>query len=183
MSGRSYAEAGFSTQTVLPDLASGDVVADLDTDHTVLRNGSERSEIDFNFWGVTFLDDLTFYATPGTGGTTFLVQGDIPASTSKSSTRASSVLRCCRTAPVSPTSNGGHHRASGGPSQSATSRRARAVSLAEQRNVDDQVLWLDDDTIAHGLPRPESDTWIVPADGGDAAELLVPRAWSTVRVD
>ena len=60
--------------------------------------------------------------------------------------------------------------------------------LAETRNVDDQVQWLDDDTIAYGVPQSESgtptkDTYVVPADGSGSPRLLVPGAWSLGNTD
>lgn len=56
----------------------------------------------------------------------------------------------------------------------------------ETRSVDDQVAWLDDDTVIYGLPRPDqpgaSDVWTLPIHGGESPELLVENAWSpTVR--
>ena len=59
--------------------------------------------------------------------------------------------------------------------------------LAETRNVDDQVAWLDDSTIIYGLENADSpastDTWAVPADGSGAPRLLVAGAWSTGAID
>ena len=74
--------------------------------------------------------------------------------------------------------------------------------LNESENVDDQAEWLDDDTVAYGLPVDPSevdnaeaatpgvpvtgrasiatDTWTVPADGSGRPEKLLDGAWSTV---
>ena len=55
--------------------------------------------------------------------------------------------------------------------------------LAETRGIDDQVQWLDDDTVIYGISReeagtPTKDTYAVPADGSGAPQLLVSGAWS-----
>ena len=74
--------------------------------------------------------------------------------------------------------------------------------LAERRDVDDQVAWLDDATVMYGLAGDVSgrsaeaigvpilgtaapiaaDTWTVAADGSGKPALLVKGAWSTVPV-
>jgi hypothetical protein len=55
--------------------------------------------------------------------------------------------------------------------------------LAENRSIDDQVEWLDDDTIIYGLPgespaAAQTNVWAVPADGSGAARMLIEKAWS-----
>ena len=61
------------------------------------------------------------------------------------------------------------------------------TDLAETRNVDDQVAWLDDDTVMYGLDdadsfSPRTDVYTVPADGSGEPALLVEAAWSPVLV-
>jgi hypothetical protein len=186
VTGHSYANGDFSTQTTLIDLAQGSIVADLETDFTVLKDGDPWHVIDFNFWGVTFVDETRFYATLGTGGHTYLVSGDIAA-------RQMVVVRDGVECPaLSPdgTRIAFKQRSDGG-SGPVTWRIAvldlatsEVTVLAETRNVDDQVAWLDDDTVMYGLPNEESpaetDTWTVPADGSGVPRLHLPRAWSTV---
>ena len=55
--------------------------------------------------------------------------------------------------------------------------------LAESRSVDDQVEWLDNDTLIYGLPLAGSDAarsnvWKVPADGTGKPSILIHDAWS-----
>ena len=55
--------------------------------------------------------------------------------------------------------------------------------LPEERSVDDQVAWIDADTIAYAIPLTgqhsgEFDVWSTPADGSDSPKLLVQRASS-----
>jgi hypothetical protein len=55
--------------------------------------------------------------------------------------------------------------------------------LAETRNVDDQVDWLDDSHVLYGIPRSGSqaavdDIYAVPDDGSGSPRLLISGAWS-----
>lgn len=183
ISGHSYADAGFSTQTLLLDLRSGDVVADLESDFTVQRDGELFREIDFNFWGVTFIDDSAFYATLGSGGEAYLVRGDIDA-------REMSVVQAGVECPsISPDGTRIAYK-SPDPSGAASWQievldlaTSEVTVIAESRSVDDQVAWLDDETLMYGLPDPESpavtNTWTISADGSGEPTLLIEGAWST----
>jgi hypothetical protein len=76
-SGHSYANAGsFSTQSVIYEVATGKPVATLES-FTVFKDGKQFEPEDRNFWGVTFADGRTFYATMGTKKETHLVRGDL----------------------------------------------------------------------------------------------------------
>ncbi len=52
----------------------------------------------------------------------------------------------------------------------------------EPASVDDQVEWLDDDTVLYGLPRTEepgvTDVWALDVAAGSRPQLLVAEAWS-----
>lgn len=60
--------------------------------------------------------------------------------------------------------------------------------LPEQRNVDDQVEWLDNDQILYGLPETEQassavvNTWAIHRNGLSRPRLLIPNASSPVVV-
>ena len=189
VTGHSYAQGGFSTQTTIIDLDTGATIADLETDFTIFRDGERWRKLDFNFWGVTFVDDQTFYATLGSGGEAYLITGDIAK---KEATVVRAGVECPSLSP-----DGSRlvykQRVSSdlGP---ITWRLAvldlasgETTPLAETRNVDDQVEWLDDETVMYGLPADgstaEIDTWAVPADGSGSPRLVVPRASSTTVVD
>jgi hypothetical protein len=189
VTGHSYAD-DFSTQTILLDLESGDPIADLEVDFEVIRDGTQWQSVDFNFWGVTFVDESTFYATLGTGGEAYLVKGDVEG-------RQLTVVRDDVECPsLSPDGTRIAHKIRSesngvGPITWKIAVLDLATSqvtvLAETRNVDDQVAWLDDDTIMYGLADPDSpaepDTWIVAADGSGAPQLLISQAWSGVVVE
>jgi hypothetical protein len=188
--GHSYAEGGFSTATTLVDMASGGIVGDLEQ-FAVFKDGSRLEAPDFNFWGVTFARDSNrFYATLATGGVTYLIEGDIAA-------REARVLRenveCPSLSPDN-TRLAFKKRVSNVPGPVVWRLHVLDLGtgvetpLAETGNVDDQVEWLDDDSVAYSLPdegppatiRP--DLWTVPADGSGAPSLLRTGAMSPVVV-
>src|SRR5262249_6293514 len=51
-----YASASFSTATTLVNMATGDVIGNLE-EFATFRDGKRIKEDDFNFWGVTFAKD------------------------------------------------------------------------------------------------------------------------------
>ncbi|MFL0410421.1 TolB family protein [Microbacterium paludicola] len=54
--------------------------------------------------------------------------------------------------------------------------------LAEARSVDDQLEWLDDDTVLYGLPRRDeagvTDVWALDLAPRSTPTLFIPQAWS-----
>src|SRR5207245_6753047 len=83
VNGASYPTAAFSPRTTSFDMNSGTSLGDLET-FAVFNNGKRLQSADFNFWGVTFARQPgRFYATLGTGGHTYLVQGDLATRTLK----------------------------------------------------------------------------------------------------
>lgn len=159
VTGHSYRDKGFSTNTSLLDMSGGKVLADLE-DFEVTRDGKLFDAIDFNFWGVTFAaSDNRFYATLQTSGDLYLVEGDVET---KKARVIGEDVEC--------------------PSLSPDGRRiafklrqgnrwrlhvldlagGRRTPLAETRSVDDQVEWLDDGRILYGLA---GNLWVVQANG------------------
>src|SRR2546423_6948707 len=121
---------------------------------------------------------MSEWATLGTGGHTYLVDGNIAAWTVK-------VLRdgveCPSTSP-----DGKRiafkQKVSGGGILDVKWRLSvlsldslEDHPLAETRNVDDQAEWLDDGTVLYSV---ESDVYAVPADGTGAPRLFTRRAGS-----
>ena len=188
VTGHAYKNSGFSTETILIDLAERRVIAAIETDFTVLREGEVWKEEDFNFWGVTFVDDNEFYATLGTGGVSYLVLGDLEGRELVLLERG---VECPSLSP-----DGGRLAYKRPVETGEVSRfqlevldlETRAVTvLGETRSVDDQAAWFDNNTIMYGLPDPDSpavtDTWTVPADGSGDPTLILSGAWSTNLVD
>ncbi len=185
VSGDSYLDSGFSTRTHIANLRTGESVGDLES-FPVMRDGKVFSEVDFNFWGVTFAgDDDRFYATLGTGGHTYLVEGDL---TSQEMTVLRDGVECPSLSPDG--TRVAYKRRVTGDFGRAEWRLAvldletmTDHEIAETGNVDDQVGWLDDSTLTYGIPHadsgtPTKDTWAVPADGSGSPQLLVEGAWS-----
>jgi hypothetical protein len=184
VSGDSYAADTFSTRTLLTDLQTGEQIADVEQ-FAVILDGQRHESVDFNFWGVTFAQDSNrFYATLGTGGHTYLVQGDVAK-------REATVLRDGVECPMLSPDN--RHIAFKKRVEGEFGRREWRLSvldldtlvdhpLAETRNVDDQAQWIDNNTVQYAIPAspgsPTLDTWAVPADGSGAPRLVLAGASS-----
>jgi len=169
----------FSTRTYVVDMASGHTAGQLEQ-FKVTKDGQPFDAIDFNFWGITFdpADSDRFYATLGTGGHHYLVEGSISGQEMK-------VLRDGVECPsLSPDGKQVAYKSRIGDE---TRWRLRVLDLAtledhavaEERSIDDQVEWLDDDTLAYS---DEKNVYTVPADGSGEPELLVADASSPVRL-
>jgi hypothetical protein len=185
VSGDSYAGSSFSTRTIILDVAGHSVVDDLEH-FAAQRDGQPFSSTDFNYWGVTFAADSDrFYATLGTGGHTYLVQGDVAA-------RQVTVLRDGVECPsISPDGTRLAFKKRVADDLGRVEWRESVLDLAtlqdhplaETRSVDDQAEWLDDQTVLYGLPQGDAgsasdDVWAAAADGSGPPRLLLPGAWS-----
>jgi hypothetical protein len=178
--GDSYADAGFSTRTTIVRMADGSEVGDLET-FAVLKDGAPYRSVDFNFWGVSFMPDSNrFYATLGTRTETFLVRGDVSAkrlevvrsnvecpSVSPDGSRLVFKKRMPDTRPGAVT----WHLAL------LDLSTLKETMLADDRSVDDQAEWLDNDRIVYSLPdagppatiRP--DIWTLDLRGGASTRI------------
>lgn len=182
VTGASYGAVGFSTATRIARVGGRDF-GNLE-DFSLIIDGQQVFASDRNFWGVTFgSDDNVFYATAATGGNTWLVRGDLARRTM---TAVRETAECPSLSP-----DGSHIAYKKKVSTGATASWSIAVLdlatgvetvLPEKRNVDDQVEWLDNQTILYGLPRTDSvgdsDVWSIAADGSKAPTLFITHAWS-----
>ena len=121
---------------------------------------------DVNYWGVTFRRDSDrFYATLATGGRIHLVEGSV------SQRRMRVVHETVECPSLSPDETRIAFKKRVGPAGKRWRihvldlRTMHETALAETRNVDDQVEWLDGSTVLYGL---DEDVWSVPADGSGA---------------
>lgn len=186
VTGHSYAQAGFSTRTAIVDVRTGRELGELEQ-FTVRRDEKVIRSVDFNFWGVTFARNHDrFYATLGTRGKTYLVEGNLP----KAELRIIREGVECPALSPDETRVAFKQRSGGlGPVTWRASvldlRSLEVTPLAEPRSVDDQIEWLDNEHVLYGLGegRPGessavTDVWSVRADGTGAARRLVTGAWS-----
>lgn len=177
--GDSYLESpsALSTRTTIVEMASGRQIAQLEQ-FDVTKDGKPFDAVDFNFWGVTFAADPNrFYATLGTGAEHYLVEGALRR-------RSMRVLRDGVECPsLSPDGRWIAYKSRIGDNR----WRLRVLELAtledhavaETHSIDDQVEWLDDQTLAYS---DELNVYAVPADGSGAAQLVVRDATSPVRL-
>jgi len=183
VSGHSYASAGFSTETIIRG-TDGTDHGNLE-DFALLSGGSRIKASDRNIWGVTFVPGkpAEFYATASSQGSIWLVKGDLEART----------LTVVTTGVECPSISPDGQRIAFKKSESGTlvGERHPAVLdiatghvsvLAEKRNIDDQIEWLDNGTLLYGIPRDDtgqdSDVWMLSTDDGAAPQLFIQHAWS-----
>lgn len=206
VTGDSYAAINaYSTRTDIIDLRTGTVLFDL-SQLAVRRGGRILSAPSFNFWGVTFsTDGHTFYATLGTGSTTYLIKGDLRT---RSAVVITTNVECPSLSP-----DGKEIAFKRRLPGSAVRWRLSVLDLAtgtvhplaETRSVDDQAEWLDDSTVLYGVltdpavaamdplstttpsltngAQLATDTWSVPASGGGRPRLVSHDTWSEVVTD
>ncbi len=181
VSGDSYNSGGFSTRTTLIEVETGHVISDLEA-FAVTKDGSRFKSIDFNYWGVTFArDGNRFFATLRSGGKNYLVEGDVDARTA----------RVLREGVECPTLSPDNTRIVFKSRVSPSSWRLHLLDLAtlrdtplgETRSVDDQPEWLDDQTIAYGLPSEPiaaagGDIWTLAVNGQTPPKALARKAYS-----
>jgi hypothetical protein len=182
VSGHSYMQTGFSTATEVHEV-DGRSFGNLEKFQLVI-DGEPVAPADRNIWGVTFADDdNTFYATAATGGETYLVRGDLAERT------LTAVRHNAECPSLSPDGTEVAYKVDGPGSGTWWSiavldlaTGAQRVLANETANVDDQVEWLDDDTLLYGLPREKetgvTDVWAIDTDPAAAPQLLIPQAWS-----
>jgi hypothetical protein len=182
VTGHSYATVGFSTATEIHD-RDGKGPGNLEN-FSFIVDGAPVAPVDRNFWGVTFIDDTTFYATAQTSGKTYMVLGDLDARTL---TTVADDVECPSLSPDGTRVAFKRVTSGSGPTVHWTPAILDLATgdvelLPESRNVDDQIEWLDDDTILYGMPREgvpgDTDVWRLSADGSGEPEVFIEHAWS-----
>jgi hypothetical protein len=178
VTGHSYNELGMSTATVILDTQKGEEIGNLE-EFTIWHEGQIIEPIDQNFWGVTFArDGQRFYATLQFDSVNYLVEGDLQARTV---TTLRSGVECPSLSPDE-TRLAFKKRMPGGSWRLAVLDLAtlEETLLAETENVDDQVEWLDEQTVLYGRVDPDPPPWLsimrVPADGSGQPEVFLPGA-------
>jgi hypothetical protein len=182
VTGHGYDSVDFSTQTLLIDLTSNNVIADVETFTFIDKNGEPFSNADFNVWGVTFAADDTFYATLSTQKQHLLVRGDV-------ATRRATVVRDNVECPsVSPDGSRLAYKKRfvrdgriGWELHVLDLATMNDTALAEERSVDDQLEWLDAEQVLYSVGAEGaagSDVWRTAADGTGAPSVFLRAAYS-----
>jgi hypothetical protein len=189
VNGHAYSMPSFTTRTTIVDALTGaSLVDDLEA-WPVTRDGAAFKATDFNFWGVTFTQDAAhFYATLGTGGKTWLVEGEF-------ATRQMHVVaedvECPSLSPDGrriafkrrDTTNPGGRFYWHVAVLDLASGQVRVLP-GESRSVDDQVEWNGNAEILYAMPldsqqsSAETDVWAIAADGATPARRLARFAFS-----
>ena len=187
VAGHSYMSTGFSTATEVHEFGGGERWGNLEK-FQLVADGREVNPVDRNVWGVTFVDDNTFYATVATGGSTWLVEGDLAERT------LTTVSKDAECPSLSPDGTRVAFKVDVDPGRRVVWQVAvqdlttgeRTLLEAGPRGLDDQVEWLDDDTVIYGMPRADepgvTDTWSVDTTPDAAPQLLIEQAWSATVV-
>ena len=174
--GEEDTDEGFSTETRIVDLASGDEALDLEK-LRVTKDGRPFSAPDLDFSSVTFAPDSDrFYASLGSGTTGYLVKGSL-------GDRTVEVIADRADSPsLSPDGTRvAFRRVLGADANSrlfvldlGTMKTRR---LPGNEPIDDQAEWLDDARLAYAT---DNKVWVVRADGSGKPEQLLPYAFSPV---
>jgi hypothetical protein len=179
--GHSYTAAAFSTATEVGP-TSGGHRTNLES-YRLLIDGRATKPVDRNFWGVTFAsDNRTFFATASSSGNTWLVRGDLERRTLES---LQDNAECPSLSPDERHVAYKKRDVRGGATWTLAVLDLRSgieTTLGETRSVDDQVEWLDDDTLLYGLPREDepgtSDVYALDISSGSAPRLFLSNAAS-----
>ena len=187
VAGHSYMSTGFSTATEVHEFGGGERWGNLEK-FQLVADGREVNPVDRNVWGVTFVDDNTFYATVATGGSTWLVEGDLAERT------LTTVSKDAECPSLSPDGTRVAFKVDVDPGRRVEWQIAvldlttgeRTLLEAGPRGLDDQVEWLDDDTVIYGMPRADepgvTDTWAVDTAPDAVPQLLIEQSWSATVV-
>jgi len=148
----------------------------------VVADDSSYQVQDAQFWGLTFADDDEFFITGYFGESPEILQGSLGAETMSPLGWKGS---CPSLSPDAKTLVYKEMRDEGGFDLVAVDLDTddRWI-LDEARSVDDQVEWLDNDTILYALHpngledavQPEFDIWMLDIAPGSVPELFLPNA-------
>jgi len=182
VSGHSYAAAGFSTATEVsfPDGTSVNL-----EDFALMVNGERLLATDRNIWGVTFAPGQrdVFYATAASSGRIWLVRGSL---STKTLTAVHDHVECPSISPdgtrIAYKKNDGGALAAHWNVAVLDLASGQETVLSEQRSVDDQVEWLDDQNLLYGLAdetsEGDSNIWKLGTVPGSQPSLFIAHAWS-----
>lgn len=181
VTGHSYATNTFSTETTVKSVGGLDY-GNLE-DFSIYIDGQELTAVDRNVWGVSFEKNDEFYATVASGSKTWLVHGDLQKKV------MTSVLENAECTSISPDGTRVAYkkrRAGEGPVHwdaaflDLATHQETVISL--ETSFDDQLEWLNDETLVFGMPRVDSvgdsDVYSLRAAKDATPQVLIEHAWS-----
>jgi len=175
VAGHSYAQHSFSTQTLIFETAHPKKLVDLER-FTIMDGPRRLDSSDLNVWGTTFAAASgQFYATAKSNGTTYLIKGDVR------SRRAEALHTNVECPSLSPDGSRVAYKKVVAAKAGAWRLHVldlatmRETALSEERQVDDQVEWLDDDRVLYGV---DGDVWVARADGRGRPRRFISNAES-----
>lgn len=182
VSGSSYTDIGGATATIvfIDSFASNELVSlsEFDIDSDDPKYAMEAAD----FWGTTFVDNDNFYVTGLFGADPEVMAGSLSTATLRPTTFKGS---CPSVSPDGETLVYKRTRDGGGYDLVAvTLATGDNWVLNETRSADDQVEWLDDDTILYALHpvdddasvQPEWDIWALDITPGSEPQMFLPNA-------
>jgi len=180
-SGSSYQDvAGFSTFVEFFDLENRDNVLELE-DFSYTKSNSRFGDIAGDFWGVTFTPENDFYATFGIDDQIEIIKGSIE----DKEIEPTGILGSCPS--VSPDGKTMVYKKMVDNEFQLVAIDLETnvtTEIGEISNIDDQVEWLDNDTILYALHtneiaedvQPEFDIWSIDIAAGSEPKLFLPNA-------
>lgn len=181
VTGHSYATDSFSTETTVRAV-DGRNYGNLE-EFKMFVDGKEITAVDRNIWGVTFAGDDEFFATMASGGKTWLMKGSFSERT------MSSIMENAECPSLSPDGKKVAYKKRVAGSipvhwdvavLDLASKEETHIPL--ERSIDDQIEWLDDETMIFGQPREnvvgDSDVLSLRAKDNAVPEVFIEHAWS-----
>lgn len=176
VSGDSYAASGFSTRTGFYNLDKQRLIKSVET-LPILVGGKRYFASDVNYWGITFAaDGNTFYLTMGSKGKTYLIKADYPKYSGEA---IAGNVECPSLSPDG--------RRIAYKQKVATGKwRLAVLDLAtrkiinppDDRLLDDQPVWRDNDTLLYPLRAADGSTDIWSVGLTKPPTLLIRHATS-----
>lgn len=190
--GHTYSGTDFSVRTYLVDVVRKRLLADVSTFKVVESASMKLPAKRINVWGVTFDPRAPnrFMATVGAAGQVFLASGDIAA---KTLTLLRTEMECPSFSPDGTRLAFKRRDGAGGWVPAVLDLASgREVVMKEIRSIDDQIEWLNNNTLIYELARTAggmasqggvTDLMMRNADGRSASSVLLANAGSPTRFD